>query len=638
MNLIIQPPRGSVIQLVQENLAGTAKAPTGEIHIRGQHGEFTYLIDGIPIPLGVFGGLNEIVDPQVISKVTFYTGGFPAEFGGQIAGLMDIQSRVPPGKFHLDFSTYGGSYLTSGDSLGNRVGSLKALNTNGQSISLSDHFGKLGIFFTGSRQETDRRIDQPVIPLFHDHGFDYFAYGKLDYLLNENDYVTANLNYSKTISQIPYDPSLGFLSDQQNSYNGFQTVSFFHTISSATDEETNFFIGGFAREGGLTFTPNVNDYLTVNLNGDSTKSYVVDQNRSFKTLGFRTKYDQKFSHQFGFAAGFNYSYTTGTDKFTFFNSSGDNLSTISSYSGFDFGTFIQTGWHPAEWTRIELGLRYDIHKAPSISNQSQAAPRFKWSFFIDEFNSFVLSYDRLFMPTNIENLGAIASLFGNTSSPALPEKDNLYEIDFIRNWLNGFNTKFAGFYKESSPGLDDQTLGSSTIRVNVNIKQVRVTGLELALTYNDPDNPFSGYINGSIIHAYGIGPVSGGFLPPDPSTIAFDLDHDQRLSGVIGLKYQPENWFIDITGIYGSGLTNGNSNYQFKTGLFDFNQGAHTSPAFIINISGGYTFNMGNGQTIEPSVFINNILDHEHLIKGAFFSGASYEERRSIMMKITYHL
>jgi hypothetical protein len=630
-------PTGSVIQLVQENLVGTAKAPTGEIHIRGQHGEFTYLIDGIPIPLGVFGGLNEIVDPKVISKVAFYTGGFPAEFGGQIAGLMDIQSRVPPGNFHLDFSTYGGSYLTSGDSLGSRVGSLKALNTNGQSISLSDHFGKLGVFFTGSRQETDRRIDQPVIPLFHDHGFDYFGYGKFDYLLNENDYITANLNYSKTIAQIPYDPSLGFLSDQQNSYNGFQTISFFHTLSAATDEETNFFIGGFAREGGLTFNPNVNDYLTVNLNGDSTKSYVVNQDRTFNTLGFRTKYDQKFSHQFGIAAGFNYSYTTGTDKFGFVNSSGDNLQTISSYSGYDFGTFIQAGWHPAEWTRIELGLRYDIHKAPQIADQTQAAPRFKWSFFIDEFNSFVLSYDKLFMPTNIENLGSVAALFGGGSTPALPEKDNLYEIDYIRNWLNGFNTKVAGFYKESSPGLDDQTLGSSTIRVNVNINKVRVTGLELAITYNDQDNPFSGYINGSIIHAYGMGPVSGGFLPPNLSATAFDLDHDQRLSAVIGIKYQPESWFIDITGVYGSGLTNGSSNYQFKTGLFDFNQGAHTSPAFIINVSGGYTINLGSGQTIEPSIFINNILDHEHLIKGAFFSGASYEERRNIMMKVAYH-
>jgi hypothetical protein len=630
-------PTGSVIQLVQENLVGTAKAPTGEIHIRGQHGEFTYLVDGIPIPLGVFGGLNEIVDPKVISKVAFYTGGFPAEYGGQIAGLMDIQSKVPSGNFHLDISTYAGSYLTQGDSLGGRVGKLKSLNNNGQSISLSNHFGKLGFFFTGSRQETDRRIDPPILPLFHDHGFDYFAYSKFDYLIDENDYITTNLNFSKTISQIPYNPSLGFLSDQQNSYNSFQTISFFHTISSSTDEESNFFIGGFAREGGLKFTPNINDYITVNINDDSTKSYVIDQDRSFNTIGLRTKFEKQLSHQFGFAAGFNYSYTTGTDNFTFFNSSGDKANTVSSYSGYDFGTFIQTRWHPVEWTRIDLGIRYDIHQAPSIPNQLQAAPRFKWSFFIDEFNSFVLSYDKLFMPTNIENLGAVAILFGNASSPALPEKDNLYEIDFIRNWLNGFNTKIAGFYKESSPGLDDQTLGSSTIRVNVNINKVRVTGLELALTYNDPDNPFSGYMNGSIIHAYGMGPVSGGFLPSNSSTTVFDLDHDQRLSAVVGLKYQPENYFIDVTGIYGSGLTNGSGDYQFKTGLFDLNQGAHTSPAFIINVSGGYTFNIGNGQSFEPSVFINNVFDHEHLIKGAFFSGASYEERRNIMMKISYH-
>ena len=381
----------------------------------------------------------------------------------------------------------------------------------------------------------------------------------------------------------------------------------------------------------------MNDYLTVNLNGDPAKNYVVDQDRTFNTIGLRTKYDQKLSHQFNFAAGLNYSYTKGNDDFTFFNTSGDNINTVSGYSGYDLGTFIQTGWHPFEFTRIELGLRYDIHKAPSIAKQSQAQPRFKWSFFIDEFNSLVISYDRLFMPTNIENLGAVASLFGNATSPALPEKDNLYEIDFIRNWANGFNTKFAGFYKESSPGLDDQTLGSSTIRVNVNVNKVNVTGLEFALTYNDAENPFSGYLNASIIHAYGEGPVSGGFLPPDSSTIAFDLDHDQRLSAVIGINYQPENWFINITGIYGSGLSNGASDYEFKTGLFDFNAGAHTSPAWIFNISGGYTFNIGNGQTVEPSVYLNNILDHEHLIKGAFFSGASYEERRNLMVKVDYH-
>ncbi|MDR3668303.1 MAG: carboxypeptidase-like regulatory domain-containing protein, partial [Ignavibacteriaceae bacterium] len=192
-------PTSSMTQLIQQNLAGAAKAPTGEVHIRGQHGEFSYLIDGIPVPLGVFGGLNEIVDPKVISKVSFLTAGFPAEYGGQITGLMDVQTRIPSGKFHLDLSTYGGSYLTSNnDTLGSRVGTLKALNLNGQSFAVSDHLGKLGYFIEASREETDRRINQPVQPLFNDHGFDYFTYGKFDYLLNENDYLTANINYSRT--------------------------------------------------------------------------------------------------------------------------------------------------------------------------------------------------------------------------------------------------------------------------------------------------------------------------------------------------------------------------------------------------------------------------------------------------------
>jgi hypothetical protein len=582
-------PTGKMTDLIQQNL-------TGEIHIRGQHGEFSYLVDGIPIPLGVFGGLNEIVDPKVVSRVTFYTGGFPAEFGGQISGIMDIQNRVPTGKFHLDYSTFAGSYLTpSTDSSGSKVGNFKDINSNGQSLSFSDHLGKLGFFFAGSRQESDRRIDQPVIPLFHDHGFDYFGFGKFDYLLNQNDYITADLNYSTSLSQIPYDPSLGYLNDIQNSYNGFQTLSFFHTISSVPDKESNFFFGGFAREGGLQYNPDVNDYQKVYLNGDSSKSYVVKQDRHFTTLGFRTKYDQELSHHFRYSAGVNYSYTTGTENFTFLNQNNENQFNNSAYTGYDFGAFAQTGWHPEEWTRIDMGLRYDVHNAPGIPNQSQISPRFKWSFFLDESNSLVISYDRLFMPTNIENLGALASLFGNIAPPALAEKDNLYEIDFIRNWGEGFNTKLDGFYKLASPGLDDQTLGSSTVRVNVNIDKINTTGIELALTYNNPENPLSGYINGSIIHAYGTGPVTGGFLPPDSSTNVFDLDHDQRLSGVVGLNYQANDWYINLTSIYSSGLTNGNSISNFKTGLFDFNTSAHTTPSWVLNLAGGYTFNLGNG-------------------------------------------
>jgi hypothetical protein len=633
-------PTGSMTQLIQQNLAGAAKAPTGEVHIRGQHGEFSYLVDGIPIPLGVFGGLNEIVDPKIISKVSFLTAGFPAEFGGQITGLMDVQTRVPTGKFHLDLSTFGGSYLTSNkDSLGSRVGTLKALNSNGQSISFSDHIGKLGYFLEGSRQETDRRIDQPIEQLFHNHGFDYFTYGKFDYLLNESDYLTANLNYSKTVTQVPYDPVEGYLSDEQSSYNAFQTLSYFHTISADPDKESNFFLGGFAREGGLNYLPNANDSNPIFLGTDTTNGYVIEQNRTFTTLGLKSKYDQRFSHHFMFSAGFNASNTFGTENFRFFNSNGDKLINSSDFSGYDIGLFVQTEYHPYEWTKIDMGLRYDIHNAPSFaSNLTQLSPRFKWRFFIDDYNVLSISYDRLFMPINIENIGAVATQFGNATTPTYPEKDNLYEIAYLRNWKNGFSSKIAGFYKDSSPGLDDQTLGSSTIRVSVNINRIIVRGLELALTYNEQDNPLSGYLNGSIIHAFGTGPVEGGFLPSDSSTAPFDLDHDLRMTSVIGLNYQGPNWFTNLNATYTSGLANGTDSYDYKTGLFDFNTGAHTAPAWILNLSAGYTFYISDGHTLEPTIFINNLLDHDHLIKGAFFSGASFEERRNVMLKLSYHM
>ena len=90
--------------------------------------------------------------------------------------------------------------------------------------------------------------------------------------------------------------------------------------------------------------------------------------------------------------------------------------------------------------------------------------------------------------------------------------------------------------------------------------------------------------------------------------------------------------------MYGSGLTNGNSDYIFKTGLFDFNQGAHTTPSWIVNISGGYRFQLTGGAYVEPSLYVNNIFNNIHLIKGSFFSAASWEEPRNMVLKVDVHL
>ncbi len=670
------PPTEHMTDLVQQNLAGAARAPTGEVHIRGQHGEFTYYVDGVPIPLGVFGGLNDIIDPKVIDRATFMTGGWPAEYGGQQTAVIDLQNRVPAGNFHLDASTYIGSYLVfngaspfspganvpygnsgagPGDTLGGRVGPFRALNSDGQALSMSNHVGNFGYFISGSRQETDRRIDQPVVTLYNDHGLDFFLYGKFEYLIGDNDYITANLNFSKTNTEVPFDTEeTGFSPDRQITANSFQTLSYYHTFNSDPDKESKLFVGLYGRQGGLNYMPSPADPVVLpngtpvfTFAGNDT-DYVLAENRTFSTLGIRTVYDDQISHEWKVSTGFNYSATTGVEQF----STRDSIGTTgpgdtSNYAGSDFGIFVQTEYHPVEWTRFDVGVRYDQHIAPDAPLQNQVSPRIRWNFFFDEANTGYLYFGRLFMPTNIEGLRTIESSqdTGSQSVPTLPERDDFWEATYLHSFDFGLKSKVSVYYKLATPGVDDETIGSSALKTPVNIAEVHTTGIEIALSYGHPTIPLVGYLNAAINHAYGSGAVSGGFLPISSDGIATDLDHDQRLSISAGITYQPTDWFVNFSTIYGSGLTNGlttayvvNGVNSYPTGLFNFNDSTHVPASIIFNLGGGYTFHLGGGATLVPSLFITNLFDDFYLLKGAYFSAASYGEPRNVVLNIAYHI
>jgi TonB dependent receptor len=656
-----EAPSSRMAKIISDNLTGAVPAPTGEVHIRGMHGEFTYSIDGMPVTLGVFGGLNEVVDPLVIDKIQFITGGFSSEYGGQLAAVIDVQNRVPPGKFHLNFSSYAGSYLVfngtspfkkgtdvpigkssnvPGDTLGGNVGPFRTINSNGQSMSFSGHLKNLGYFLSGSREQTDRRIDQPVATLYNDHGTDYTLYGKFDYPLSKNDFLTLNLNFANTNTQVPFDiTKQGYSPDNETASNSFQTLSFTHVISTKANHQSRLFIGLIGRQGSLTYTPSSVSPVNFTFAGDSTL-YALSTNRKFSSVGLKAKYDISFSKLVSGFAGINFSGTSGNSSFTSRDSVGNKgPSEYDTYKGSDFGVFTNVHLNPLNYINFDIGVRYDQHISPDTTLQKQFSPRVKMSFMIDKNNSGYLYYGRFFMPTNIEALRSLASNISQNGSATLPEKDNFYEAAFIHQFSFGLEAKLDGYYRYSSPGLDDQTIGSSAIKTPVNIQFVRTTGVELSLSYSHKKIPISTFLNTALIHAYGSGLITGGFLPIDNAGTATDLDHDQRLTISSGLNYHPKKWFVELTGSYGSGLTNGNPyKVPSKTGLFNFNSSAHVSPWVLFNIGAGYTFSLKKGVTVQPSIYINNILDSSYLLKGAFFSSASYGERRNVILKLELHI
>jgi hypothetical protein len=160
-----------------------------------------------------------------------------------------------------------------------------------------------------------------------------------------------------------------------------------------------------------------------------------------------------------------------------------------------------------------------------------------------------------------------------------------------------------------------------------------VTGIEAAVEVH-PSGPLSGYLNAALCHAYGQGPITGGFFPAATPPGYFDLDHDQRLSLLASVTWAARGVFASVTGIYGSGLTNGEEpDASYGTGLLDFNRSIKVAPNGVVNVSGGYAWPIGR-VVLRPEVFVDNVFDSHYLLKGAFFSGASVGRPRSFQVKI----
>jgi hypothetical protein len=647
-------PTTTTSQLVQQSLAGAARAPTGEVHIRGQHDEFTYYIDGVPIPSGVSGSLNELFDPEVTQRIDFQTGGWDAEYGNKNTAVINIQTKIPAGAFHLQESTYGGSY-----------------NSFGQSALVSANDGKLGFFLSSALQGSDMR-QEPVMagpndaPInFHNHGQDGFGFGKVQYTLSPRDLLSIDGNYSQTHFAIPYDSTGGVrLNDHQTDVNSFVSLAYRHRFGEQLGTDTSaapaeLFVGPFVRHGSLQYTPGSTDTPNfVDADDPTGTPRDVFENRSFDAVG--VKADLSFPVVTGLLdgkTGILYSHTSGNENFELTDPTGVQppISSISGLNGYDFGMYVESSLRPAEWFELRTGIRFDSHVAPFAGNQTQWSPRVRFNFFVNPENTFFFDVDRLFIPTNIEDLRSITAQADSNvaTSPTLPERDWFFEGGYIHRFPVGVVTKLSAYHKASTPGIDDNTIPGSSITTDVNIAHVWITGIEGVVQVQPARGPLSGYVNVALNHAYGQGPITGGFFPTSTPNTYFDLDHDQRLSSVWNVLYSRGRFYLSTTGIYGSGLTNGYTpdatvpndegsiaagDYQpgashYCTGLFCFNDEFKVHPSYIQDLDVGYTFYTGRTY-FRPEFFLDNAFDAQYILKGAFFSGESIGRPRTFEVRL----
>jgi len=187
-------PQGNAAQLsdIVLQFPGVYQDSTssGDFHVRNEHANVQYRINGILLPDGV-SGFSQLLETSFISNIQLLTGALPAQYGLKTAGVLDITSKSGAALSGGSVSIYGGSRQTVTPSF--EYGGVA---------------GNTDYYVAGRYLSTGLGLENPLPSLnaIHDHSEQgrFFAYTSTG--LDPNTRVVTISGFGVTRYQIPNNP------------------------------------------------------------------------------------------------------------------------------------------------------------------------------------------------------------------------------------------------------------------------------------------------------------------------------------------------------------------------------------------------------------------------------------------------
>ena len=187
-------PQGNAAQLsdIVLQFPGVSQDSTssGDFHVRNEHANVQYRINGILLPDGV-SGFSQILETSFIGNMQLLTGALPAQYGLRTAGVIDITTKSGAALSGGSVSIYGGSRQTITPSF--EYGGVA---------------GKTDYYVTGRYLSTGLGLENPIPTLnaIHDHSEQgrFFAYTST--VLDPTTRVVTISGFGATRYQIPNNP------------------------------------------------------------------------------------------------------------------------------------------------------------------------------------------------------------------------------------------------------------------------------------------------------------------------------------------------------------------------------------------------------------------------------------------------
>ena len=615
-------------------------AENAELHIRNEHANVQYRINGILLPEGV-SFFGQGFSTRLASSVELITGTLPAQYGLRTAGIVDIETKsgsfAPGGSAGI----YGGSY-----------------DTIQPSVEYGGTSAGYNYYVASDYLQNSRGIEPPTpnYNAIHDDTEQTHAFLYLDKPVDASTRINLLAGTFDGLFQIPNNPGQA----AANSVNGIPAAAFNsaglteHQTETGTygilsylqsRQDLDFQVSGYTKYSTLHFHPDIYGDLAFNgIAQDALRqSFVngVQADGSYKAIAGHT-FRAGVLMEAERASSDTNSYVELTGGSPPFNIPGDSAKT-----GWTYSAYAQDAWKLTPSFTLNYGGRFDVVNA--YTQENQISPRLNGVWQPMPTTTVHAGYANYFTPPPFEEVSNTnINLFNGTTaqspfsqnSPVKAERSQYFDVGVEQEIMTGLKAGIDVYYKYSRNLIDEGQFGAPVILTPFNYHVGFNKGVELTTTYEKGN--FSYYGNLAIAQQKAEDITSAQFnfssTPANgcpesdlqyAATHLVNTDHSQLMTASAGMSYLwlATRYSIDV--IAGSGLRT--QNYGDC-----YNQG--TVPSYEqVNLGVSHRFENVPGGAIDVSFSVINALDETYLLRsgtGVGVFASQYGPRRSFFMGV----
>lgn len=606
-----------------------------QVHIRQDHANVQFRIDGVPIPDTVSSTFSDVISPRAWERADIILGGMEAQYGNKTAAVLDI-------------TTKSGTQPS--------FGSVQMMGGSNRTINPSVEYGgtigeKVRVYFFNSHMATNRGIEPPTLghSVFHGQSERNQTFFRGDYQADNKNSLSLVVLNSVAKYQIPTQPGVEqdpsglvlpllqirrpgfspvasqFVDENQRENNQYAHLVWRHDVNAQ-----NFFnLSTYVRHTRATFRTDPYNVLAYTQDPAAPFS-TADQDRMAYSIGLRFDHSYVPNAQHLIKVGFQLDRTQAVNKTGLFvfnrdGTTGDPVGDLRSLRadnrviGYRQEFWVQDQWSPNDQWTFNLGVRGDL--VQYLVTEGQLSPRIGVTYKADQSNVFHVFYGRQFTPPNLEAISfAKLGVLGTTAQPdnltnnsVRAERAHYVEVGSYHALTAWATLELTGYYKFARYLSDAGQFGTTPLLNYFAFDRGWSRGVDAALKLRVMDNLTArGNVGWGQCKGYGL--HSGHVLLEQKEIDDINskggvfCDHTQMLTSSAVVNYR----FLERTTLTGQLL--------YGSGLRTADEGAKTNsthvPSYTIyNLSLTHTIPLPwHGQALLLGFDVINLLDQKYVI------------------------